>query len=254
MTKAILFDISGVLHTDNQPISGAVDLIKRLRHQGIPMRFVTNTSRATSQSVFNELKQMGFDIKSDEVFTAPLAIKRLCQTKGYRPFCLIHPDLTPEFSDLEQSQPNAVIVTDAAYLFSYDNLNKAFSLIMNGAPLLGIGRNRFFKSEGQLQLDAGPFIQALEYASHVEAQIIGKPASSFFHEALTSLGMAASDVLMIGDDVASDVIGAVDAGLQACLVRTGKFLPEDEAEANAANAMIADSVVEAVNQAFDLDF
>ncbi|WP_289281467.1 HAD hydrolase-like protein, partial [Methylophaga sp. UBA5088] len=45
-----------------------------------------------------------------------------------------------------------------------------------------------------------------------------------------------------------------DAGLQACLVRTGKYLPEDEAEANAANAMIADSVVEAVNQAFDLEF
>jgi len=54
--------------------------------------------------------------------------------------------------------------------------------------------------------------------------------------------------------VASDVVGAIDAGLQACLVRTGKFLPQDEAEAKASNATIADSVVEAVNQAFDLDF
>ena len=254
MTKAILFDISGVLYIDGQPIPGAVELIMMLRQHSVPMRFVTNTSRSTSQSVFDELTRMGFDIKPEEVFTAPVAIKGLCQTKGYRPFCLIHPDLMPEFSDLDQSRPNAVIVTDAADLFNYEQLNHAFSLLMDGAVLLGIGRNRYFKSAGRLQLDAGPFIQALEYAADVKAQIIGKPDTRFFHEAVSSLNVRPDEVLMIGDDVAADVIGAIDAGLQACLVRTGKFLPQDEAEAKASNATIADSVVEAVNQAFDLDF
>lgn len=254
MTKAILFDISGVLYIDRQPIPGAVELIKTLRQRSIPMRFVTNTSRSTSQSVFAELTRMGFDIQPEEVFTAPVAIKSLCQAKGYRPFCLIHPDLMPEFSDLDQSRPNAVIVTDAAELFNYQQLNQAFSLLMDGAVLLGIGRNRYFKSAGQLQLDAGPFIQALEYAADVKAQIIGKPDASFFQAAVSSLNVRPNEVLMIGDDVASDVVGAIDAGLQACLVRTGKFLPQDETEAKAANALIADSVVEAVNQAFDLEY
>lgn len=254
MTKAILFDISGVLYIDRQPIPGAVELIKTLRQRSIPMRFVTNTSRSTSQSVFAELTRMGFDIKPEEVFTAPVAIKSLCQAKGYRPFCLIHPDLMPEFSDLDQSRPNAVIVTDAAELFNYQQLNQAFSLLMDGAVLLGIGRNRYFKSAGQLQLDAGPFIQALEYAADVKAQIIGKPDASFFQAAVSSLNVRPDEVLMIGDDVASDVVGAIDAGLQACLVRTGKFLPQDEKEAKAANALIADSVVEAVDQVFDLEY
>lgn len=254
MTKAILFDISGVLYIDRQPIPGAVELIKTLRQRSIPMRFVTNTSRSTSQSVFAELTRMGFDIQPEEVFTAPVAIKSLCQAKGYRPFCLIHPDLMPEFSDLDQSRPNAVIVTDAAELFNYQQLNQAFSLLMDGAVLLGIGRNRYFKSAGQLQLDAGPFIQALEYAADVKAQIIGKPDASFFQAAVSSLNVRPDEVLMIGDDVASDVVGAIDAGLQACLVRTGKFLPQDEKEAKSANALIADSVVEAVNQAFDLEY
>ncbi|SFJ97766.1 TIGR01458 family HAD-type hydrolase [Methylophaga sulfidovorans] len=254
MIKAILFDISGVLYIDRQPIAGAVELIKTLRQSSIPMRFVTNTSRSTSQSVFAELTRMGFDIKPEEVFTAPVAIKSLCQAKGYRPFCLIHPDLMPEFSDLDQSRPNAVIVTDAAELFNYQQLNQAFSLLMDGAVLLGIGRNRYFKSAGQLQLDAGPFIQALEYAADVKAQIIGKPDASFFQAAVSSLNVRPDEVLMIGDDVASDVVGAINAGLQACLVRTGKFLPQDEKEAKSANALIADSVVEAVNQAFDLEY
>ncbi len=251
MTKAILFDISGVLYTDSQPVAGAIEVINDLRQKGIPMRFVTNTSRSTSQTVFNELTRMGFDIHPEEVFTAPVAIRRLCQANGYRPFCLIHPDLTPEFKVLDQRNPNAVIVTDAADLFDYAHLNEAFSLLIRGAVLLGIGRNRYFKKEGRLQLDAGPFIQALEYAANVKAQIVGKPAASFFHEAVTSLGVDASEVLMIGDDIESDVIGAIEAGLQACLVRTGKFLPADETLAKEANAMIADSVVEAVNQKFN---
>ena len=33
--------------------------------------------------------------------------------------------------------------------------------------------------------------------------------------------------LMVGDDVLADVVGAVDAGLQGCLVETGKYQPGD---------------------------
>ena len=33
---------------------------------------------------------------------------------------------------------------------------------------------------------------------------------------------------MVGDDVQSDVIGALDAGLQGILVKTGKYIAGDE--------------------------
>lgn len=248
MLKAILFDISGVLHVDKKPIPGAVEIISKLRHAGVPMRFVTNTSRSTSQNMLSSLKKMGFAVEQADIFTAPVAVKQVCQQRGLRPFCLIHPDLEPEFAELEQHDPNAVIVADAADRFDYAHMNQAFSLLINGAPLLGIGRNRYFKSAGKLQLDAGPFIQALEYAADTQAEILGKPAAGFFHAAVDSLGYKPQEVLMIGDDVESDVLGAIDAGLQACLVRTGKFLPDDEDKAG--QAWLADSVVDAVQKAF----
>jgi HAD superfamily hydrolase (TIGR01458 family) len=249
MLKAILFDISGVLHVDKVPISGAVDTIARLRQAGVPMRFVTNTSRSTCQTVLQSLRDMGFEVMASEVFTAPLALKYYCQQHGLRPYCLIHPDLAAEFADIAQSDPNAVLIADAAERFDYQHLNRAFSLLMKGAPLLGIGRNRYFKSAGELQLDAGPFIRALEYAADTEAEIQGKPAAGFFQAAVDSLGCDKSEVLMIGDDVESDVLGALQAGLAACLVRTGKFLPDDESRAG--EAFVADSVVEAVSRVFD---
>lgn len=248
MLKAILFDISGVLHVDKQPIPGAVETVSKLHQAGVPMRFVTNTSRSTSQNILSSLKNMGFIVEPSDVFTAPVAVKQVCQQRGLRPYCLIHPDLEPEFAEIDQHDPNAVILADAADRFDYTHLNQAFSLLINGAPLLGIGRNRYFKSGGKLQLDAGPFIQALEYAADVKAEILGKPDPGFFHAAVSSLGCKADEVLMIGDDVESDVIGALEAGLQGCLVRTGKFLPDDEDKAG--QAWIADSVVDAVEKVF----
>jgi HAD superfamily hydrolase (TIGR01458 family) len=194
------------------------------------------------------LTGMGFHVGESDVFTAPLAVKEVCLQERLRPYCLVHPDLEPEFEDLEQQDPNAVIVADAADRFDYAHLNQAFSLLIEGAPLLGIGLNRYFKSSGQLLLDAGPFIRALEYASGVEARILGKPAAGFFQAAVSSLGCEPDEVMMVGDDVEADVVGAMDAGLQACLVRTGKFLPGDEDRAQ--NACIADSVVEAVAGCF----
>lgn len=244
MIKAILFDISGVLHVDNVPVNGAVELIKALQKKRFPMRFVTNTSRSTSTAILLSLQKMGFDVQADDIFTAPVAVKHVCMQRDLRPFFLIHPDLMPEFKELNQRSPNAVVVADAAERFDYKHLNRAFSLLMDGAPLLGIGRNRYFKSSGRLQLDAGPFIQALEYAANVEAEILGKPAEGFFHAAVSSMGLQPEQVLMIGDDIEADVLGAVDAGLHACLVRTGKFLPQDEEKLKTAK--VAETVVEAV--------
>jgi len=248
MLKAILFDISGVLHVDNHPIRGAVELIQQLRQQKIPLRFVTNTSRSTSEAILDSLTRMGFELTQADIFSAPVAVKQICERRGLRPYCLIHPELEPEFASLNQQDPNAVVIADAAERFDYAHLNKAFSLLINGAPLLGIGRNRYFKTAGSLQLDAGPFIQALEYAADTEAEILGKPAAGFFHAAVDSLGCRPEDVLMIGDDVEADINGAMEAGLQACLVRTGKYLPGDENKAG--KAFVADSVVEAVNNVF----
>jgi ribonucleotide monophosphatase NagD (HAD superfamily) len=57
---------------------------------------------------------------------------------------------------------------------------------------------------------------------------MGKPGKAFFDQVVASTGCTASECLMIGDDVLGDVEGALNAGLQACLVRTGKYREGDE--------------------------
>jgi ribonucleotide monophosphatase NagD (HAD superfamily) len=66
-------------------------------------------------------------------------------------------------------------------------------------------------------------VAGLEFATGKKAQVTGKPSKAFFDAAVATLGVPASSVAMVGDDLWSDVEGAQQAGLQGWLVRTGKF-------------------------------
>jgi ribonucleotide monophosphatase NagD (HAD superfamily) len=85
MIKAILFDINGVLYDDKAPVKGAVDAINQLQYSGIPLRFVTNSSRSTEAMILTTLQKMGFAINDSQVFTAPTAIKHFLQINKLRP-------------------------------------------------------------------------------------------------------------------------------------------------------------------------
>jgi HAD superfamily hydrolase (TIGR01458 family) len=122
----------------------------------------------------------------------------------------------------------ALLLGDARDQLSYANLNRALELLLDGAPLIGIGRNRRFREGGHWKLDAGAFLQALAYGADCEPTVLGKPSAAFFAEVVQSLELPPASCLMVGDDVEADVQGAIDAGLQAALVQTGKYRPGDE--------------------------
>lgn len=249
MIKSILFDISGVLYQDNKPIDGAVDAVNKLHKAGIAMRFVTNSSRATKDDIYNSLRDMGFRLEPDQIFTAVTAIQHVINQRNLKPYCLIHPNIESEFECFLPAQANAVVITDAAERFDFEHLNQAFELLINGAPLLGIGRNRYFRQGDTLCLDAGPFIHALEYAANSTAEILGKPAAGFFLAAVESLACKPREVVMIGDDIEADIIGAIHAGLEGCLVQTGKYQQGDE-QVNEPHFHCVPSVVEAIDVYF----
>ena len=94
-------------------------------------------------------------------------------------------------------------------------------------PLVALGLTRYWRAEDGLRLDAGPFVRALEYAAGRTAVVLGKPDPAFYHSAVEDLDLEPDQVVMVGDDVRSDVEGAQRAGLTGVLVRTGKFSPSD---------------------------
>lgn len=222
----VLLDLDGTLQQDGTALPGAVDAVARLRSSGLPVRFITNTTRRSRREVAEGLRTLGIDVGSEELITPAVAAALWLQGEGIRRVRLHLPDAAVEdFTefDIDADPPEAIVVGDLGQGWTFDRLNAAFRDVLHGARLVALQRNRYWRSGGELVLDAGPFVAALEYATRVEAVVVGKPAPAFFGLACESIGIARERVVMVGDDVESDVGGAQVAGLRGVLVRTGKF-------------------------------
>ena len=251
--QAVLIDISGVLAVGGQPTPGAPEALAKLCNAGKKIRFLTNTTRKPRAKLVAQLTDMGFDLDADEVFTAPLAARRLIEQNRWRPHLLIHPDLLPDFEGLDTDHPNAVVVGDAGDAFTYDRLNAAFRVLTDDAAagpaaLISMGSNKYFRDDdGKLSLDMGPFVKTLEFAADLDARVTGKPAAAFFRAALQDLGVRPGRAVMIGDDLPNDIGGAARCGIAGILVRTGKFRPADEHDDEVHPEAVCDDFAAAVD-------
>jgi HAD superfamily hydrolase (TIGR01458 family) len=227
--RALLLDLDGVLYVEDEPIAGAVEAVERVRRAGLALRFVTNTTAHSRERTLHKLARLGFALESRELVTpAALAVRR-CRERGHRRVALVMNDEVKEdFADLEEADEavDSVIVGDLGSAFGYDVLNQAFRHVMDGAELIALQKNRYWLRADGLSLDVGPFVAAIEYATARDAYVVGKPAPAFFVDVLADLGVAPAVAAMVGDDVETDVGGALRAGLVGILVKTGKYREE----------------------------
>jgi HAD superfamily hydrolase (TIGR01458 family) len=245
--KAVLLDLDGVIYVGNEPLPGAIDAAAKLREAGLALRFLTNTTRTPHRLLLARLVGMGLAVEPDELITPATAARRMIEEQGLTPHLLVHPALAEDFADLVPGGRTAVVVGDAGDTFTYAALNRAFRALEHGAEFLALANNRSFReADGGLSLDAGPFVQALAFASRKEPIVLGKPAAAFFGAALASLRCAADEAVMIGDDVESDVGGALAAGLAGVLVRTGKYQPGVETRIDPRPTAVCDDLATTV--------
>lgn len=116
------------------------------------------------------------------------------------------------------------------------------------AKFYSLGKGKFYREDGELTLDVGPFTAALEFASDKTALVVGKPSATFFNTALKDIGITAEEAVMVGDDIVSDVGAAQQCGMTGILVRTGKFRPSDENHPKVKPDFIADNLEHFVNK------
>lgn len=242
MIQGVLLDLEGVLYVGDFPLPGAREALLSLRAAGIPVRYVTNSTRATRAAIIQRLAHMGLEVSIQHLFTPVVAARQYLISRHLTPHLLVHPHIQSEFADLTGPTPGAVLLGDAGSAFGYEALNRCFRLLLEGLPLLAMGSNRYFREDDDLSLDVGPFMAALEYAAELEAVVLGKPAADFFHAAVHSLDLPPQDVVMVGDDAEMDICGALAAGLQGALVRTGKYRCGDETKVEPQGGRIFDDL------------
>ncbi|HET6837753.1 MAG TPA: hypothetical protein VFH24_06890, partial [Gemmatimonadales bacterium] len=80
---AYLLDLDGTLYSGGAAIPGAVDALRSLRRRGAPYRLVTNTTSRSRRMLGERLREYGFQVSPEEIFTATVAGVGLAQKAGY---------------------------------------------------------------------------------------------------------------------------------------------------------------------------
>jgi HAD superfamily hydrolase (TIGR01458 family) len=247
--EAVLIDLDGVLYVGDTPVPGALEAVDWLREKEIPFRCVTNTTRRSRRAIASRLSSLGFEIPEEWCFTPAMAAVRRLREAGAAACHLVaagdvHRDFEEAGFRLEADGAPFVVVGDAGDGWTYESMNRAFRLLLDGAGLIALERDRYWRDADGLVLSAGPFVAALEYGAGVTAEVVGKPSPAFFRLALADLGVSAGRAVMVGDDVATDIGGARGAGIAGFLVKTGKFRPDALAAAEVVPIRVIDSIAD----------
>ena len=231
----ILFDLDGVFYVGDTPAPGGPETLGWVRANAIPHLFLTNTTSRPRAAIAEKLRGFGIEVPPEEILTPPVAAVRWIRDHVEGTTALFVPEATrAEFAKLETAADGAasaaaVVLGDLGQGWDFLTLNRAFRLLMQSPPpaLVALGMTRYWRASDGLRLDVGAYVSALEFASGVTPVVLGKPAAAFYETALALLGCGAGEAVMIGDDIRGDIGGALAVGIDAVLVRTGKFRPAD---------------------------
>jgi HAD superfamily hydrolase (TIGR01458 family) len=226
---AFLFDLDGVFYADTRPIPGGAEVIARLREQGVPFRFVTNTTSKGRVSLAAKLQGFGISAEPREIFCPAVAAASFLRDNKASGVFFTTADTRGEFDGAREdiTQPDYVVLGDLGDDWTYEKLNQVLRYLLDGARLIALGMSRYWRADDGPRLDVGPFASAFAYATGQPPIVLGKPARDFFLLTARDLNLDPAQCAMVGDDIVTDIGGAQAAGLQTILVRTGKFRPQD---------------------------
>ena len=243
--RALLLDLDGVIVVAGEAVPGAPEAIATLEARGFPYRIVTNTSAVSRATLARWSGKIGAPIPASR-FQSALSASAAWTARhfpGAPLYVLASEDaqtefagqrlLTHEEAGARGASAAAVVIGDSPEEVTFDNMNRAFRLVRNGAVLVGMHQNPWWLTPEGPTLDSGAFVAGLEFATETRARIVGKPHPEFFSVAITDLrrevgrDLARADIAMVGDDVRSDVRAAQRAGLRGIFVLSGKHGMDD---------------------------
>ncbi|MFZ3328837.1 MAG: hypothetical protein WA231_24525 [Methylocella sp.] len=118
--RGILLDLEGVVYVRDTLLPGSRDAISRIQAAGIPLKFITNTTRRPRRRIAGDLAGMGLRAALDDTYTPAAIARDFLADRNLTPFLVVHPDLREDFSGLRTGAEEAVVIGDAGEFFTYD--------------------------------------------------------------------------------------------------------------------------------------
>lgn len=232
MKKHYLIDLDGVLVRGSTMIPGADRFIARLQEAGVEYLVLTNNPTYAPADLSHRLRTIGMDVPAERIFTSAMATARFlhAQRPGGTAFVLGESGLITAIHSIgyviTDLNPDYVVLGEGS--FQLETLTKAIRLIMAGARFIATNPDTTGPGEGGLWVPAcGAMAAFIEKASGVSAYFVGKPNPLMMRMALNYLDVHSEETIMVGDNMATDIKGGVESGMETILVLTGVTRRED---------------------------
>ncbi len=233
---AYLFDLDGTIYLGESLLPGAKALIDRLHALGRPVRFLSNNPTKSRAAYVERLNRLGISVAAEEIVTSVQTMVAWLQAT--HPEAAVYPiSEAPLIEALDEAgirrseNPAEIDIVIASYDrgFDYRKLQIAFDAIRTEgrAFLVATNPDRFCPFPGgRGEPDAAGIVAAIEATTSTTCLLTtGKPSRLMLDMALEPLGVDASECVMVGDRLTTDIAMAIDAGLASALVLTGETNP-----------------------------
>ncbi len=232
MPKSVISDMDGVIYRGAQIIDGAQEFIERMIETKTQFLFLTNNSEQTPVDLKKKLESKGiYGVEEENFITSAMATALFL--KAQRPNGTVYAigggglinELYNAGFSISESNPDYVVVGKTSN-FNYDVMKKASNLINGGARFIGTNPDVIDPIAGGMEPACGAILAGIEVATGKKPYIVGKPNSLMMTIATRKLGVHASDAVMIGDRMDTDIVGGLEAGMTTCLVLSGVTSPD----------------------------
>lgn len=227
--EAYVFDLDGTVYLDDRLTPGAREALAWVRATGAAVAFLTNNPLRRGTAYAERLRSLGVEAGSHEVITsldALVAYLRAHPPAG--PVLALTEDLVRAvlveagFALTTDPAQAAMVVVSWDRGFDYGKLLAGFRAVRGGARIVATNPDPYCPTADGGMPDCAAMLAALEACTGARAEaIVGKPSTHMAAAILGHLGVPASDVLMVGDRLLTDVGLARTAGMASGLALTG---------------------------------
>jgi NagD protein len=227
MAKSYLIDMDGVLVQGRTAIPGAADFLARLRAAGSKFLVLTNNSMYTPRDLSHRLRSRGLEVGPDNIFTSAMATAAFLRSQcpaGGTAYVVGESGLTHAMHEAGFTMADAgveYVVLGETHSYNLDLITRGIQLIVAGAHFIATNPDAAFPRDAGMTPACGAMAALMEKASGVPAFFIGKPNPLMMRTALNHLGVHSEDTIMVGDNMATDIVGGVQAGMETILVLSG---------------------------------
>ncbi len=224
--SGFICDMDGVIYHGDKILDGVKEFVTWLKDENKKFVFLTNSSERTIKELQERLSRMGLDVGPEHFYTSALATAAFLQSQkpNGSAYIIGEAGLINALYDVGYTSNNIdpdYVVMGEARSYSYEMIERAVNLVINGAKLIGTNPDLSGPIENGIAPATKALISPIELATGKQAYFVGKPNPLMMRIALKRIDVQREDSIIIGDRMDTDIVAGIEAEIDTCLVLSG---------------------------------